>query len=80
MTVSTGTGSVRRAQRMFWALTVVALLAMGALSAALGAEPGPLTGLLVIVSGAVLIVTLALAARLLFALERARPGRRPPTR
>ena len=79
MTVSSGTSSVRRAQRMFWMLTVVALLAMGALSAALGADPGPLIGLLVIFSGTVLIMALALAARVLIAMERARPGRRPPT-
>lgn len=66
----------RDAIRAFWTLTVVALLAMGTLSAALTAAPSPSTGLLVAVAGVVLIVALALAARVLLAVERARekPG------
>ncbi len=78
MTGSAGAGSVRRARRAFWTLTAVALLAMGALSSALAATPGPLTGVFVMGAGTVLVLALGLAARVLLALERARAAGRPP--
>ena len=68
----------RRAQRSFWVLTGLALLAMGTLSTALAAAPGPMTGLLVIVAGTALVAALGLAARVLLALERSRHVARLP--
>ncbi len=65
-------GSTRRARRSFWFLVVIAMLAAGSLSAALRAGSNPLTGLRVALSGLVLIGSLALAARIMVALERAR--------
>jgi hypothetical protein len=53
-------------------LVVIAALAMGVLSAALKADPSPATGAAVAVSGGVLAVSLALAARVLLALDHAR--------
>ena len=66
------TARARRARRSFWILVTVAVLAAGAFSAGLGADPGPLTGLSVAVSGIVLAVALTLAARVMVASERAR--------
>jgi hypothetical protein len=63
---------LRRARWSFWGFVGIAMLAAGSLSAALGAGPGPLTGLRVAVSGMVLIGALALAGRVMVALERAR--------
>jgi len=60
------------ARRSFWLLVLVAALAAGALSSALGAAPSPLTGLRVAASGVVLLGALGLAARVMFALETAR--------
>lgn len=62
----------RRARWSFWVLVGIAMLATGSLSAGLGSDPGPLTGMRVAVSGIVLIAALALAARVMVALERAR--------
>lgn len=62
----------RRALHRFWLLLMVAVLATGALGSALGAAPGPLTGLSVAVSGVVLLGSLAAAARIMIAMERAR--------
>jgi hypothetical protein len=62
----------RRARRSFWILVWVAVLSAGALSAALAAEPSPLTGLRVVGSGLVLVSALALAARVMIGIERAR--------
>ena len=62
----------RRAHWVFWGLVGIAMLAAGSLSAALGAGPGPLTGLRVAFSGMVLIGAVALAGRVMVALERAR--------
>ena len=67
-------GPVGRARLRFWILLAVAVLAGGALSSALAATPGPLIGLGVATSGLVLIGSLAGAARILLALERAREG------
>ncbi len=61
-----------RARRSFWTLVVIAALSMGALSAALKAHPSPVTGAAVAVSGAVLAISLTLAARVLLALDHAR--------
>lgn len=77
-----------RARRWFWALTIVAILAVGALSRAVTAAPGALTGFQVAGSGLVLATSVALATRVLIALSREprrpswpdRAGRRPPPR
>ena len=63
--------STPRARRAFWALLIVAALAMGILSSALKRNPGPLTGLAVAVSGTVLLLALTLACRIMIALDRA---------
>lgn len=60
------------AQRSFWLLVVVAVLATRALSSALGASPSPSTGLRVAASGLVLLASLTLATRVMIALERTR--------
>ncbi|GGN84908.1 hypothetical protein GCM10011579_075400 [Streptomyces albiflavescens] len=59
---------VRRAQRWFWSLTVVAVLAMGALYQGLRSAPGPGTGVLVLVSALVLAASAVQAARILTVL------------
>jgi hypothetical protein len=48
----------------FWALVAVAVVAMGVLSAALQARPGPATGLVVAASGIVLAAAGGLALRI----------------
>jgi hypothetical protein len=48
----------------FWALVVIAVAAMGVLSAALQARPSPGTGLVVAASGAVLVAASGLALRI----------------
>ena len=75
-----GSPSTARARRTFWVLLVVAVLATGALSTALRAEPSPAVGAMVAVSGAVLAVSLTLATRILLALDRARRAARPQRR
>jgi|GEM_PF-1861432 len=60
------------AQRSFWLLVVVAVLATRALINAFGASPSPSTGLRVAATGLVLLASLALATRVMIALERAR--------
>ncbi|MDQ6873738.1 MAG: hypothetical protein M3042_01545 [Actinomycetota bacterium] len=62
----------RRALRVFWLLLTIAALAMGVLSAALTKAPGPLTGLTVAGSGIILLAALALACRIMIAVEHAR--------
>ena len=57
-------------------LALVAVTAAGSLSAAVSAPASTVTGLRVALSGLVLITALALGARVLIALERAR--RRAP--
>jgi len=61
---------MRRARRSFWLLVVVSVLATGALSDGLAADPSPATGILVAGSGLVLIASIALAARILHAVDR----------
>ncbi|HZW42937.1 MAG TPA: hypothetical protein VFF32_00910 [Dermatophilaceae bacterium] len=73
MSVSRRTSSpMPRARWAFWGLVAIAVLTAGSLTAGLGADPSPLTGLRVAASGLVLIGSLALAARVMVALERAR--------
>ncbi|HET7399394.1 MAG TPA: hypothetical protein VFJ94_12820 [Intrasporangium sp.] len=68
----------RRARRSFWALVLVAVLAAGSLTAALTAEASPATGLRVGLSGIVLIASVALATRVMLALDRAHRRQRQP--
>ena len=67
----------RHVHRSFWLLVVLAVLATGSLSSALGAPPSPLTGVRVAISGLVLLFSLALATRVMIALARAH-RRAPP--
>lgn len=69
-----------QARRSFWTLLAIAALAMGALSTALNADPNPATGAAVAVSGAVLAISLTLAARVLLALDHARRSARQQPR
>ena len=64
--------TLRRARRTFWLLALVGVFAAGSLSAAIQAPAGTLTGILVALSGLVLITAVALAARVMVVLERAR--------
>ena len=66
----------RRARRSFWVLVGTAVLATGSLSAALTADPSPLTGLRVAGSGIAVFGSLALATRVMLALEQARLNHR----
>lgn len=63
---------MRRARRSFWILLAVAVLSAGLLSASLGSGPSPLAGTTVAGSGIALIASIALAARVMVAVERAR--------
>lgn len=67
-----GRPTALRAHRSFWLLVGVAVLATGALSSALTAQPSPLTGIRVAASGLILVTSLALTGRVMIALERAR--------
>ena len=70
--MSSATDPSRRARRWFWALLLIAVLAMGALYAALGAASAAVTGLVVAASSLVLLAATAQATRILLALDRAR--------
>lgn len=78
--------NVRRARRWFWALTLIAVMAMGGLYRELHAPPGIGTGLLVLLSGTVLAAASIQAARILTRLAgpprlpRRRPRRQPSRR
>ena len=73
MTPDTVCGSPwRRIRWTFWSLVALAVLSVGALAQGLAATPGPLTGLLVGGSGITAIGSLALAARVMIGVERAR--------
>lgn len=67
-----GRSANRPAIRSFGLLVAVAVLATGALTSSLGAKPSPLTGIRVLTSGLILIISLALTARVMVAIERAR--------
>lgn len=66
------TSSARVAHRSFWILVLVAVLAAGSLNTALAASPGRIAGISVLVSGSTLALSVALAVRVLAALDRAR--------
>lgn len=75
-----GRSTRRRALNSFWILVAVTVLATGALSSALAAAPGPLTGLRLAASGLILLGSLTFATRVMIALERARqPARQAQT-
>jgi apolipoprotein N-acyltransferase len=63
-----------------WLLVVLAVFASGSLSAAVTAKAGALTGARVAASGVVLMACVVLAARVMFALERARRRAVSPNR
>lgn len=60
-----------RALRSFWFLLVIAIVATGSLSSALGAVPSPAAGVWFAVSAIVAIASVGLAARVMSALARA---------
>jgi 2-keto-3-deoxy-galactonokinase len=60
---------VRRARRWFWSLTALAVLAAGTLGRALAAPAGPATAFVFLMSGTALVASIALAARILLALQ-----------
>lgn len=69
-------------RRSFWILVALAVLATGALTSAIEAPPGPITGLRVAASALVATASLALATRVLIVLEgsrRKRTGRHKRT-
>lgn len=61
----------RRARRWFWALAVIAILAMGGLYRELGAQPGPVTALLTLLLALILLTATVQAARILTRLTSA---------
>lgn len=65
----------RRATLWFWALVTLTVALVGTLSRELAAPAGPLTGVAVAVTGLLIILALAQAARLMMALTGSR--RRP---
>lgn len=74
--------AARRPRRWFWGLTVTAVLALGLLVRQLGAPPSPVTGLLTLVSGLVLLASSVQAGRIFARLAEppggARRGHGPP--
>ena len=62
----------RRARRWFWALGLTAIAAMSGLYTAVGAYPGPGTGLAVAGTSLALLLSTAQAARIMIALDRGR--------
>ncbi len=71
--------SLTRARRTFWLLVLVSVLAAGALSDALASPPATATGLRVAGSGLLLTVSVALAARVLLAVDHATAKARNPS-
>lgn len=72
MTGSRPGPSSRRANRSFWLLLAVSILAAGAVGDALADDPSQVTGLRLAASGLLLVVSVALAARVLLSVDRAR--------
>ncbi|MDP4014514.1 MAG: hypothetical protein U0990_07965 [Candidatus Nanopelagicales bacterium] len=70
------TVALRRAQRWFWLLTVVAILLVGLLSRVVTAEPGPLAGIALALTGIALALVITQVCRLMLAIGRAAPGPR----
>lgn len=64
-----------RVRRTFWVLVVTGVVATGALSKALEAQPGPVAGLAVAGAALLLAASAFLALRILFVV-----GQGPPTR
>jgi hypothetical protein len=64
--------SWRRAHRTFWILMTIAVVAAGSVSSAARAHPGPFTAVRLALSGAALIISVALAGRVFLHLGRAR--------
>lgn len=58
----------RRARRSFWTLVILAVIFTGTLSRLLQAPPSPWIGLAVAVVGALTVITVGLAARVMLAL------------
>lgn len=80
MTPHSASGSPwRRIRWTFWSLVGVAVLSVGALSQGLTAKPSPLAVLLVGGGGITAIGSLALAARIMIGVERARQRARRVT-
>lgn len=71
---------VARARRWFWALVVVAVVAMGGLYRAVQAPPSPLAGASVAVSSVVLLAATVQAARIAVRLQGRRTLHRPGRR
>ena len=75
---------VRTPRRWFWGLTLMAILATGVLGRAVAADPSPLTGIMVLASGLILVVAATLAGRILLVLSPLRHApvtlRRPAVR
>lgn len=68
--------ALRRARRWFWALTVIAILLVGALSQELTATPRPSLGIAVAVTGVLLALVVTQASRVMLAIGRATAPRR----
>ena len=67
-----------RVRRTFWVLVVIAVIAMGGLSAALSARPGPVAGLAVAATSVSLAVSALLALRIVLVVGwRAPVGKLP---
>jgi hypothetical protein len=65
----------RLAQRWFWGLLMLAVLAMGVLYSAAQSSPSMVSGITVLVSSLVLVAATAQAARIRSALARGSAGR-----
>jgi len=72
-----GRPDVTRARRWFWALVVVAVVAMAGLYRSVQAPSGPLAAVSIAVTGLVLLAATTQAARILVRLDGRRPWRRP---
>ena len=63
---------MRRVQITFWVLVATAVVSSGVLTRAVGWRAGPASGATVAVSGAVTVVAVAFAARILVMIGRGR--------
>lgn len=72
MAAQLAASSRQRARRSFWMLLLIAIVAAGSLTSAFAADASPVTGVRVAVSGVLLLGSLAMAARVMIAYERAR--------
>lgn len=67
--MTSSSAAVSRARRWFWALLLIAGLAMGVLYRAMFADPRPTAGAAVLISGTVLALSTMQAARVMRALR-----------